>query len=115
MLLASNGAVMTVWAVSIAAGLAVVLLTAFLLALLLRTTRQIDRRTLAIRAAIGRIGAAGMKLALLGRVNETCTELVDAGSGIAMATSRIMMHAAVCPGCPRCATAPPGRVTEGGE
>ena len=100
--LASTGAITAVWVLSLAAGAGVLLVTAILLTAILRVVRRIEADVGRLGGVVTRISTATSKVGLLDPIIATTAELEDSGGSIAMATSRIMMHAAVCPGCPAC-------------
>lgn len=96
--LVSNGAIYTVWWVSLAVAVVVLVVVAALLTLILRSARRID-------AAVGAIWVVGQRIAnntihidLVRRTNEIAAGILDSAGGIALAASRIEQHAADCPG-----------------
>ena len=104
--LASTGAVQAVWWLSLGAGLVAVAMTGALLTLILRSAQRIETGVRAISNLVPQMAENTAQVALLTPINETAVALLDAGGSIAVVTSQIMMHAAVCPECPACVSNP---------
>ena len=99
----SPRAVYTVWGVSLAVGVVVLVVVAVLLEL-------IRRSALEIQTAVGDIWIAGkgvanntIHVALLHRTNFFGARILEAATGILGAASAIRAHAQRCPRCPSCA------------
>jgi len=99
---ASERAAYTVWWISLAIGLVVILVVAALLTMIVRTARVLD-------GAVGQIWVVGQRIAnntvhipLLHRTNQVVDEILVHAVAIDGAAAAIENHAAVCPGCPQC-------------
>jgi hypothetical protein len=103
LLAAGDVAVHMVWWISLAAGAAMVAATLALMALLLGAVKRVEGHAARMRVVVGETAEDMSRVAQLSSMNQTLSRLGDAGGGVAMATSRIMMHAATCPSCPACA------------
>lgn len=104
----SDGALYTVWGVSLLVGVVVAIVVAILLALIVRTAREIKQFT-------GQIWVDGQKVAnntvhipLLRTTNRFVLGILVRTSGILDNTARIRSHAENCPGCPHCLLRPGG-------
>lgn len=92
----------TIWGVSLALGVVVLVVVAVLLTLIVRTARQID-------GAVGQIWVVGQRIAnntihipLLHQTNQAVDAILVRAGGIDAAAAGIETHAGVCPGCPQC-------------
>jgi len=99
---ASERAAYTVWWVSLAIGVVVILVVAALLTMIVRTARVID-------GAVGQIWVVGQRIAnntvhipLLHRTNRVVDEILAHAVIIDGAAAAIETHAEGCPGCPQC-------------
>jgi hypothetical protein len=97
------GAVGTVWGVSLALGVVVLVVVVILLELVVRAASRIER-------VVGDIWTAGqgvanntIHIALLRRTNATAERILGAASRIVTAVTAIHDHAQGCPRCPACA------------
>lgn len=98
----TEGAAYTVWGISLAVGLAVILVVAALLWMITRTARQIDD-------GVGQIWVVGQRIAnntihipLLQGTNRALSGVLDRAAGINAAAGAIEDHAEDCPGCAAC-------------
>lgn len=101
-ILASTGAIQTVWWLSLGVGLGAVIMTGALLTLILRSAQRIETGVRSIGTLVPQLTGNTAHVSVLAPLNETAAALLDAGGNIVVVTSRIMMHAAVCPNCPAC-------------
>ena len=97
-LLVTDTALYTVWLGSLALGVVVILVLAFLLGRILSTAREIDRGAAAIWAAGQRIANNTVHIPLLATTNRVVTGILVRASGINDATEQIEAHASDCPG-----------------
>jgi hypothetical protein len=88
--LVSPGAGYTVWSVSLAIGLVVILVVAVLLTMIVRTARQID-------GAVSEIWTVGQRIAN-NHTNRVVDDILERAGGIDGATEAIEEHAQECPG-----------------
>ncbi len=100
--LVSEGAVYTVWWISLAIGLVVILVVAVLLTLIVRTARQINGTAADIWTVGQRIANNTVHIPLLNRTNRLVEGILERASGIDGAAAQIQEHAEDCPGCPHC-------------
>jgi hypothetical protein len=92
------------WWLTLAGGLAVVLVVAVLLGLILASARRI-RDTVAEIWVVGPgIAQHTAHLDLLRRINQVAGDILAAARGVAANAARIQEHADGCAGCPRCVT-----------
>lgn len=98
----SAGAALTVWGVSLAIGVVVILVVAALLTLIVRTARQIDEEAARIWVVGQRVANNTVHIPLLHRTNQLLDAILERASGIDRATAVIQEHAEDCPGCPQC-------------
>ena len=99
----SEGAAYTVWWISLGIGAIVILVVAVLLALIVRTARQIEGEVADIWTVGQRIANNTVHIPLLHRTNQVVDGILERASGIDGATARIEEHAEDCPvGCPHC-------------
>lgn len=96
--LVSPEAAYTVWWVSLGIGVVVIVVVAVLLALILRTARQIDGAVSAIWTVGQRIANNTVHIPLLHRTNQVVDEILDRAAGIDGAAAAIESHALDCPG-----------------
>lgn len=101
-LVVSDSDAYTVWWVSLAIGVVVILVVAALLTLIVRTARVID-------GAVGQIWVVGQRIAnntvhipLLNQTNRVVDAVLTHAVAIDGAAAAIESHAAGCPGCPQC-------------
>jgi len=99
----SEGAIVTVWAIGLAVAVVVVVVVGVLLALILRTARQIDGAAATIWTVGQRIANATVHIPLLGTTNRIAAGILERAAGIAAAAAAIEDHASGCPSCPACA------------
>lgn len=99
---ASERAAYTVWWISLAIGVVVILVVAALLTMIVRTARVID-------GAVGQIWVVGQRIAnntvhipMLHRTNQVVDEILAHAVAIDGAAAAIESHAKGCPGCPQC-------------
>jgi len=100
----SPGAVYTVWGVSLALGVVVLIVVVALLELIFRAASRIE-------SVVGKIWIAGqgvanntIHIALLHRTNLTAERILDAAGRILGAATAVRDHAQQCPRCPACTT-----------
>ncbi|MGI8553716.1 MAG: hypothetical protein ACR2PL_23445 [Dehalococcoidia bacterium] len=105
LLLLTDAAVYTVWWVSLAVGVLVIIVVAALLTLIVRTARDIDAGAAQIWLAGKHVANNTIHIALLNRTNQVAGEILNAAGGIVAQAKRIEAHAAGCPGCPMCTLA----------
>jgi len=96
--LVSEGAGYTVWWVSLAIGLVVILVVAVLLTLILHTARQIEGAVSDIWTVGQRIANNTVHIPLLNHTNRVVDDILDQAGGIDGATAAIEQHAQECPG-----------------
>jgi hypothetical protein len=98
----TEGAAYTVWGISLAIGLVVILVVAALLYLIARTAEQIDDEVGNIWIVGQRIANNTVHIPLLQRTNLAVARVLDHAAGINEAAAAIERHAEGCPGCPCC-------------
>ncbi len=98
----SEGAVITVWAVSLVIGVVVIIVVAVLLAFIHTTARQIDAAAATVWAVGQRIANATVHVPLLATTNRIAGQILERAGGIDAATAAIESHASGCPSCPAC-------------
>lgn len=96
------GAVYTVWGLSLLLGLVVIVVVGVLLALILRTVRQIDEGASVIWTTGTHIANNTVHIPLLAQTNLLLGQILQRAGGIDQATAAVEAHAADCPGCPQC-------------
>lgn len=94
----SEGAAFTVWGVSLGIGVVVILVVAVLLALIVRTARQIEQGVAEIWTVGQRIANNTIHIPLLHRTNQVVDGILERAGGIDGATAAIEEHALDCPG-----------------
>jgi len=97
------GAVYTVWGVSLALGVIVLVVVVILLELILRSASRIERVAGSIWTAGQAVANNTIHIALLRRTNLIAERLLDAAGRIVGAVTAIRDHAQGCPRCPTCA------------
>jgi hypothetical protein len=97
-------AVYTVWGISLAVGVVVLLVVAILLELVRRAAARIERVVADVWTAGQAVANNTIHIALLHRTNLTAGRILDAGGGVLTAVASIHDHAQRCPRCPTCAT-----------
>ena len=97
-LLVTDTALYTVWIGSLALGVVVILVLAFLLGRILSTARDIDRGAAGIWAAGQRIANNTVHIPLLSTTNRVVTGILVRAAGINEAAEQIEVHASGCPG-----------------
>lgn len=97
-ILVTEGAATTVWAVSLALGLVVIVVVAVLLTLIVRTARQIDHAVSAIWTVGQQVANNTVHIPLLAATNRAVDGILAQAAAIDGATSLIEAHANVCPG-----------------
>lgn len=103
---ATEGAVYTVWSVSLGIGVVVILVVAALLTAILRTARQIDGVASDIWTVGQRIANNTVHIPMLNRTNQLAGGILEHAAGIDKAAALIEQHATDCPGCPQCVVGP---------
>jgi hypothetical protein len=98
----SDAALYTVWGGSLALGIVVAAVVAVLLALIVRTARDIKSSTGQIWVDGQRVANATVHVPLLVKVNRNLLAILVRASSIIESTARIKQHAEECPGCPHC-------------
>ncbi len=98
----SAATVQTVWIVSLAVFVVVLLVVAVLLTLILRTAREIRAGVTVIWNVGQRIANNTIQLAMLSKTNDAASQILRSAVGVVGATAAIQSHAAECPGCPSC-------------
>lgn len=101
-ILATDGAIYTVWGVSLAIGVVVILVVALLLTGIVRTARQIQEDVSQIWIVGQRIANNTVHIPLLHETNRILGNILERAPGIDRAASNIEEHAESCPGCPQC-------------
>lgn len=104
----SDTALYTVWGGSLAIGVVVAAVVAVLLALIVRTAREIKATTARIWVDGQRAASATVHVPLLVKVNRNVLATLVRVSGVLDATGRIQHHTEECPGCPECLIRPGG-------
>lgn len=98
LLLVTDAAIYTVWWISLAIGVVVIVVVAMLLALIVRTARDIDAGAAKIWLAGKHVANNTIHIALLNRTNQIAGDILEAAGGIITQAKRIETHAANCPG-----------------
>lgn len=98
LLLQTYAAVYTVWWISLAVGVAVMVVVALLLTLIVGTARDIDAGAARIWLAGKHVANNTVHIALLNRTNQIAGEILGTAQGIVAQAKRIEAHAADCPG-----------------
>lgn len=100
---ATQGAILTVWGVSLAIGAVVIVVVAVLLALIRRTAQEIETGVAAIWTE-GKLTANNtIQIPLfLHTTQRVSREIYANAADIAVAAESIEQHAEGCPGCPAC-------------
>lgn len=102
-LAASESAVMTVWGVSLALGVVVIIVVGVLLAMVRRTAAQIDAGAEAIWTHGQLVANNTIQIPLFLKTANTVVGQVRTGAiDIVGAAKAIHEHAEDCPGCPAC-------------
>lgn len=96
----------TLWAISLAIGVVVIVVAALLLTLVLRTAGQIDEGARQIWTAGKMVARNTVHVADLKQTNQVAADILEEANGILMAAQRILTHAQSCPGCPACLAGP---------
>ena len=102
----SSGAVYTVWWVSLAIFLVVLVVVAILLTLILNTVRKIEQVASQIWTVGQNVANNTVQIPLLVTTNRVIDAIHDEAGNILGAATRIQAHAENCPGCPACALSP---------
>jgi hypothetical protein len=98
----SADTIRTVWMLSLAVFVVVLLVVALLLTIILRAARDI-RGGVAIIWNVGqRIANNTIQLSLLAKTNDAAKQILQSAVGVIGATAAIRDHAKECPGCPAC-------------
>jgi len=98
MLLVTEGAATTVWAVSLALGLVVIVVVAVLLTLIVRTANQINSAVSAIWTVGQQVANNTVHIPLLSHTNRAVDSILTNAIAIDGATGLIEAHANDCPG-----------------
>lgn len=93
---------LTLWWISLAIGLVIVIVAAVLLTLILRTAEQIDAGAKQIWTTGKLVARNTVHVADLIQTNQVAADILETAGGILMAAQRIHKHAQGCPGCPAC-------------
>lgn len=93
----SPGAVYTVWGVSLALGVVVIVVVAILLTLIVRTAKQINEGVSEIWNVGQRIANNTVHIPMLHRTNQIVDGILERAGGIDGATAQIEEHANDCP------------------
>lgn len=96
---------LTLWWISLAIGLVVVIVAAVLLTMILRTAEQIDAGAKQVWTTGKLVARNTVHIADLIRTNQIAADILETANGILMAAQRIHTHALGCPGCPACLVA----------
>ncbi len=99
----SESAVVIVWGISLVVGVVVIVVVGVLLAMIVRTARQIDAAAAVVWAVGQRIANATIHIPLLATTNRIAGQIVARAGGIDAAAAAIESHAGGCPSCPACA------------
>ena len=97
--------VKTLWAISLAIAVVVLLVLVVLLTAVLRTAKQIDAGAKQVWTAGKQVANCTIQLALLHRTNQLVADILEGANGILHNAGRIAQHAQTCGGCPKCVTA----------
>jgi predicted PurR-regulated permease PerM len=97
-ILVTEGAATTVWAVSLALGFVVIVVVAILLTLIVRTANQIDDAVSAIWTVGQRVANNTVHIPLLHHTNRAVDGILSNALAINGATELIEAHASDCPG-----------------
>lgn len=102
-LAASEAAVLTVWSVSLAIGVVVIIVVGVLLALVRRTAAQIETGAEAIWTEGKMVANNTIQIPLFLKTSNDVVALIRARAiDIVTASKAIEQHAGGCPGCPAC-------------
>jgi hypothetical protein len=104
----SSGAVYTVWWVSLAIFLVVLVVVAVLLTLILNTVHKIEQGAAQIWTVGQMVANNTVQIPLLITTNRVVDAIYGEAGKILGAATRIQAHAESCPGCPGCALSPVG-------
>ena len=102
----SPEAIRTMWWVTLAIFVVVLVVVAVLLTLILRTAKDIRAGVSLIWNVGQRIANNTIQLALLEKTNAGASAILTSAVGIIGATAAIRSHAGDCPGCPTCVLGP---------
>jgi hypothetical protein len=97
------GAVSTIWILSLALGLVVLVVVTLLLELIRRGAREVEKTVGDIWIAGQGVANNTIHIALLHRTNVTAARILDSAKGILGAVRMIREHAQRCSHCPSCA------------
>lgn len=97
-LLLSDAAVYTVWWISLAIGVVVILVVALLLTLVVRAARDIDAGAAQIWVVGKHVANNTVHVALLEQTNRLAGAILASAGGIITQAQRVQAHAAACPG-----------------
>jgi hypothetical protein len=98
----STQAVLTVWWLSIALLLIVTAVVGLLLALVLRSARNIERTAADIWTTGKLVANNTIHIPLLRETNRIAVRILDTAGQIVAGAGTIEQHAEGCPGCPEC-------------
>ena len=104
-LLVTEGAAVTVWAISLVLGLVVIVVVAFLLTLIVRTANQINDAVSEIWTVGQRVASNTVHIPMLHQTNQAVDQILTQALAIDGVTAQLEAHASDCPGCPRCVLA----------
>jgi hypothetical protein len=96
----------TVWIVSLAVFVVVLIVVGVVLTLILRTAHDIKRGVALIWNVGQRVANNTIQLSLLEKTNAAASQILTSAVGIVGATAAIKEHAGECPGCPACVLGP---------
>ncbi|MBC7893785.1 MAG: hypothetical protein H7066_00135 [Cytophagaceae bacterium] len=99
-------AIFKVWAISLGVFVVVLVVVAILLTLILRAARDIRAGVSLIWNVGQRIANNTIQLAMLEMTNMAASRILQSAVGVIGATAAVQVHAADCPGCPRCVLGP---------
>lgn len=98
-------ALLRLWEIGLAGGVAVALLLVVALRLVRDTARRIDAGGKAVWTEGKRVAQNTVQILLLKRTNALALEIAADSEGVLRAVRRIATHAEGCPGCPDCLVA----------
>jgi len=96
----------TIWSLSLAVFVVVLIVVAALLTLILRAATEIKHGVAIIWNVGQRIANNTIQLSMLSRTNDAAAQILQSAVGVIGATAAIKAHAGDCPGCPACVLGP---------
>lgn len=97
-----SGLATTLWLLSIAVGLVVIVVAAVLLTMVLRTAQAIDGGARQIWTTGKLVARNTVHIPDLRQTNQIAADILEGAGGILFAAQRILAHAQRCEGCPSC-------------